>query len=520
MNNMKKKPYISEIAGLNSSVQSRTVTTDNFSGIIRREYINGRRFRNIYEVFNDMEDKDAHLYSMIQTRKNGLLSKPRKIIPASENPEDLQIARFVEKTISSIKNPDSALFNLLDAVSKGFAVLEIMWDISTEGNIIISELKSRFQGRFVFDENNNLQIFDPSEEYKEYLKKHSDKSDINKVTPQFAGIFHYYPHFSTGLQNADINYYANQPYPVPQNKFIVFSFNSQNENPYGRGLCLKAYWYYWFKKNNLKFWAVFNEKFGSPTVIGKYHPGTPESEKNKLLEIIASIQNDTGITIPDDISIDFLEAHRSGAINSYKDLAEWCNDEISKLVLGQTLTSFEGHRSGSLALGKVHEKVRFEYIESDSRALSNLLNSTLIKWITDYNFANVKNYPKLIIDISDPVNLSQEIEIDKNLVNLGVSIPIRHFYEKYNRPAPLNNEHSLRYDDNNLYQYHLQYGVLTINEVRESLGLPPVPYGNQPPVYPGEIDTPKKGDKNLEQYKSAREEKKKVEDDDEKIEEK
>ena len=38
----------------------------------------------------------------------------------------------------------------------------------------------------------------------------------------------------------------------------------------------------------------------------------------------------------------------------------------------------------------------------------------------------------------------------------------------------------LQYDDSNLYQYHLQFGVLTINEVRVKLGLPPVPWGDKP----------------------------------------
>ena len=43
-------------------------------------------------------------------------------------------------------------------------------------------------------------------------------------------------------------------------------------------------------------------------------------------------------------------------------------------------------------------------------------------------------------------------------------------------------ERTLRYDDQNLYQYHLEFGVLTINEVRRSLGLPLVAWGDDRPA--------------------------------------
>ncbi len=236
-------------------------------------------------------------------------------------------------------------------------------------------------------------------------------------------------------------------------------------------------------KNNLKFWAIFNEKFGSPTVVARYRPGISDEEHQKLMEILDSLQTDTGVTIPDNIMLEFLEAHRSGSINSYKDLADWCNDEISKIVLGQTLTSSEGRRSGSLALGKIHQQVRGEYIEADARAVMEVINAQLIPWLVYFNYSTVpSNLPKFVIDTASDEELDRQIEIDRQLISLGVPVPLDYFYKRYKRPVPQGNERTLRYDDNNLYQYHLQYGVLTINEVRATLGLKPVPWGDQRPL--------------------------------------
>ena len=75
--------------------------------------------------------------------------------------------------------------------------------------------------------------------------------------------------------------------------------------------------------------------------------------------------------------------------------------------------------------------------------------------------------------------LDRQIDIDRQHISLGVPLTLGYFYKRYKRPAPSEGERVLRFDDNNLYQYHLQYVVLTINEVRAAIGLKPVSWGDQ-----------------------------------------
>jgi len=416
--------------------------------------------RTIYDLFQEMEDKDGHLYSVLQTRKNGVLSRGRKVVAASDSPRDREVADFVARALERIPAFDQALRDILDALGKGFSVTEIIWSVSG-GRVLVEALKSRFQGRFVFGLDGELRLLDESEcvalgALGAPLRLGADPLGNAGAGPRAPGR------------------------PVPPEKFIVFSFDARNGNPYGNGLCQKAYWYYWFKKNNLKFWVVFNEKFGSPTVVGRYRTGATDEERDRLLEVIESLQNDTGVVIPESMAVELLEARRSGNINTYRDLADWCNDEISKIVLGGTLTSSEGRRSGSYALGRVHEAVRSEYVEADARALMEVINTQLVSRLVAYNFGPGVVPPRWEIDVADDADLEREAELDARLVGLGVPLPLGYFYEKYKRPAPREGERSLRYDDNNLYQYHLEFGVLTINEVRRSLGLPPVAWGDRP----------------------------------------
>ena len=269
--------------------------------------------------------------------------------------------------------------------------------------------------------------------------------------------------------------------PVPPSKVMLMVFNPAPGNPHGVGLCQKAFWLHWFKKQTLKFWVIFNEKFGQPTVVGKYPSGTSVVDQASLLDVVESLQTDAGVTIPQNMVIELLEARRTGTINTYKDLVDWCNDEISKIVLGETLTADEGRRTGSLALGRVHDIVRNEYIEFDAKALMAVVNEQLVRPLVRFNFGREVPPPRWVIDTSADEDLKEQLEIDRGLIAAGVPLALEDFYRRYRRPAPAEGERTLRFDDHNLFQYHLEFGILTINEVRRVLGLEPVTWGDARP---------------------------------------
>ncbi|MBN1867122.1 DUF935 family protein [Candidatus Sumerlaeota bacterium] len=418
--------------------------------ILRSEGFRGSGVAGLFQLYEEMEEKDGHLFAVLQTRKNGVLSCPRKVVPASENPRDQEIARFVEQSLHRIRGFDATLMNILDALGKGLSIQEIVWE-ERQGRIEARELKSRAPARFAFGPDESLRLA------AETVALVSTSADAPRTSGQGPWT---------------------DPRPLPERKFVVFVFGGLYQNPYGLGLCARAYWYYWFKKNNLKFWVIYNEKFGSPTILGKYRPGATDEDRQRLYEVIESLQNDTGVTVPESITIELLEARRTGNASTYRDLADWCNDEISKIVLGATLTSSEGRRSGSRSLGEVHERVRSEYIEADARALEDAVNSQLVRWLVDFNFGPDVDIPRWTIDTADLAELAREIDLDRQLVAAGIALPESYFYSKYGRPAPVGREAALRYDDQNLFQYHLRYGLMTVNEARERLGMPPVAWGD------------------------------------------
>ncbi len=391
-----------------------------------------------YSLFEEMEDKDAHLFSQLQTRKLGVLARPRKFDPGGDRPEDAEAAQWIGRTLAAIPGWNMGLLHLLDALGKGAAFLEVLWGFDKDGRIVPRELKPRAARRFVMDRAGRWRLLE---------------SNLDPLAPGK---------------------------PLPARKFLISLFGATDERPYGKSLDDRVYWYWWFKKHNLKFWLIYNDKFGSPTVVARHRAGLGDGGRERLLEVIDEIQTDAGVTIPEGITLELLEASRSGSPDTYRLLAQWCNDEIARAVLGQTLTSGEGQHSGSLALGRVHEEVRRDYIRADACLLMDVINAQLVHWLIDLNFGADFPAPRWTIDVTPELDLESEVQIDRQLLQMGVSLPSGYFYEKYGRPVPTDASRGLQFDDSNLFQYHLPFGVLTINEVRAKLGLPPVAWGNQP----------------------------------------
>ena len=124
-----------------------------------------------------------------------------------------------------------------------------------------------------------------------------------------------------------------------------------------------------------------------PFLIGK-HPRQNDSDATEeLAEKLENMVQDAIAVIPDDSSVEIQEAGGKGAsADIYEKLIQHCNQEISKAILGQTLTTEVGDK-GSYAASKTHQDVRKDIIDADKRLVEKTLNQ-LVFWICELNFSS------------------------------------------------------------------------------------------------------------------------------------
>ena len=342
------------------------------------------------ELFEEMEEKDPHLFSQMQTRKNSVTGLDFEILPFSDDERDKSIAEFVSDAIFNLESIEDIFMDLLDAIGKGFAVSEILWGIENN-NVFIKDIKSRHQKKFLWDEHDTMKVSTQEE-------------------PQ--GI------------------------PLPANKFIIHKYKARSGHPSKAGVLRVVAWMYLFKNYDIKDWVSFCEVFGMPLRLGKYNAGTSEEDKEALIRALVQLGSDAAGIIPDSTEIEFIEASKTTSINVYEALANFCNKEMSKAILGQTLTSDIGS-SGSFAASKTHSEVRQDLVEADCKALAQTLRRDLIKPLVLFNFGTTARLPHIKFHCEPPEDQEKSAKTYSVLIkDVGLPVAEEHVYEKFGIPKP------------------------------------------------------------------------------------
>ncbi len=339
------------------------------------------------ELFEDIEEKDARIHAVLQTRKQAVVGLPWEIEGQG------RVAKAVRQMVQGITNFDEALTDLLDAVGKGFAVTEIAWQYE-DGMWWPRALNWKPQSRFRWDDSMTRLLVVTDEE-------------------------------PMGMA-------------LPQNKFVVHQYKARSGHPNRTALLRTVAWMYLFKHYSIKDWLVFAEVYGMPLRVGKFDVGTSEADKRALLDAVRGLGSDGAAIISKNTEIEFVEAAGKGSSDIYKALIDLANTEIALAVLGQNLTTEV--KGGSYAAANVHDRVRMDLVEADCLNLARTLNTQLIRPFVDINFGQRTEYPGIKFRYEQPEDLMELAKRDQVLAQIGVPIPVSYFRQKYGIPEPQDGE--------------------------------------------------------------------------------
>lgn len=337
------------------------------------------------ELYDDVE-RDPHAYAVLEKRKRAPLSRPWDVKPRAKRLRAQKAADFVRDALWGLF--DDLCYNMADAILKGFAVIEVIWD-NVDGQILPVALKGRDPRRFYFDQNNRLLL------------------RVNKE--------------ANGPQSTIY---------LPERKFIVLTFNGRYDNPYGQGLGGKIWWYVFFKREMEKLYANGLEKFAIPPVIGSTPEGMTDDESvRKVFDMLQALASDSTLVKPASVEVDTLNIP-SYDPNAFKVAIDHYNEEISKAVLGETLTTNMG-KTGSRAATETHNDVRLELTQADSDVMCAVINNTLVKWIIEFNFPGNTDYPLVFRDLTIAEDMTKRAQRDAIISSMGFKPKLEYIQEMY-----------------------------------------------------------------------------------------
>ena len=128
-----------------------------------------------------------------------------------------------------------------------------------------------------------------------------------------------------------------------------------------------------YKRGGFGDWAEFAEVFGIPMREYTYDANDEEARR-KCLDDARQAGAAQVYVHPEGSSLQLHDAsNKTGTVDVFEKLIERCDKQISKAILCNTLTT-EADRTGTQALGTVHENVEQRLAKQDGKMLLHVLN--------------------------------------------------------------------------------------------------------------------------------------------------
>jgi phage gp29-like protein len=195
------------------------------------------------------------------------------------------------------------------------------------------------------------------------------------------------------------------------------------------GLLMKAAQYAIYKRCGFGDWSQYAELFGMPFRIAKYD-GFDEKTRGELESSLREAGSAAFVVIPKEADFEFVQNNAQASNTLYESLISLCNKEMSKLILGQTMTTEAG---GALAQAKVHQEAERDLLMADKLFVRNVLNDRLIPLLQKHGYNVGKG--KFFFKEQEHVDMKTRLEMDLKLAE-KIQIDDKYFYETYNVPAP------------------------------------------------------------------------------------
>lgn len=393
------KPILNELSSQHAANLNLFATgvLPNTDSVLNR---NARNFETYQELL-----RDDQVASVLQQRRTAITQAEITVEAASDSAADQAAAEDIREQLAAI-NFDDITGKMHYGVFFGYGVAENMY--RRDGRrIILDDIKVRQAWRFKYDKAQKLRLMIPGK-------------------PE--GVL------------------------MPDNKFWTFNSGAiHSDNPYGLGLAHFLYWPVFFKRNGMKAWSIFLDRFAQPTPSAKVPSAWMENDTdptslkmiNRVRSALQAIQTDSYVILPEGAEIDLIEASRSGTAD-YESLQDKMDAAISKVILSQTMTTDNG---SSRSQAEVHQDVADEVKKADADLLMGSFNQQTVAWLTAWNHPNAQP-PKVWRKVEPEEDLKEQAETDKAIADLGLEPTDEYILEKYGpgwrrkatpQPVPMNN---------------------------------------------------------------------------------
>jgi phage gp29-like protein len=254
----------------------------------------------------------------------------------------------------------------------------------------------------------------------------------------------------------------------------------------------------------LRDWARNSEVLGIPIRKALVPMEAQPEDKDRFVAEVASLANETTIKVEQSsidqgpkYDVELVEAAQSEGI-TFDKLLQRVDTNIAVTINGQNLTTEV--KGGSYAAAQVHENVRSDVLAFDGKTLHACVHEQVMAPWAELNLGARDRAPRACWNTKPPEDEAKKATalgaVGTAITNLGqAGVPVdgRRLAERFNVPMREDLPPAATAGKPQVYGYHFDAGIMTRDEGRAMVGLPPIGgkkggeiLGAEPEPKPGE----------------------------------
>lgn len=335
---------------------------------------------SFFSVARDIVGGHSHAQAEFAKRKLAVVGDDMRLEEYSDRPEDAALVQPLEANLDGLEELLDVLLHLLDSTLYPVAVVEKIYRPSArEGwHYELDELRV-VPHRLLDYSTGELRIWDVD---------------------------------STGSKTGT-------SHAPDRMRYIVHRGHPLTNLPDTWGGPMRAVVFWWlFSVMDRHWWARFLDRFGAPFMVAKYSD-TDDAARAILTQAFQTASKVFGLAVPKHVDIELQQAALSGAGDAFEKFHAVANQELSKVIIGQTLSA----QGQNLGLGggqaSVQEGVRQDIRQFDATRLGHTLRTQLLEPLRRLN-GWAGRAPRMMWGGESAAELSAIGDILPGLANAGL----------------------------------------------------------------------------------------------------
>jgi len=388
--------------------------------------------QRLFAYYRDFFIGNGMVASELSKRKLSTISEPFNILPFDKkNTDDVMAAEVIKCILNNTPSFQQSINHMMNAIVFPVSCVEKTFDSIDNLDYMNNEYNLRYGIKQLLPVDYQLLTYrlpylpqgpinignQPAVTTLPFMQSLTGRPEDTIYDPDsWEPNLRFWSVFDNGL----INYsYAYMMAPDP-NRHIIYRCNLlegiSRENFGGLGKAIL--WWSIMSQLGADVFLRCLQKYGVPFITVKVDTSQVDTVE-QMMEAFGNLNIINAIAVNKDAEVIINEINYSGAADAHEKFLQFCHDQISLLISGQTLAS--GKSTGGLGQGKgsLQGEVRKDIINYDQSCLNTALRHGLFKQLLKIN--GIKgNVPNIVWGGDDIIDIKDLSISLSNLANAGI----------------------------------------------------------------------------------------------------